>query len=49
MGMMLGESCGVFLREIEALGSAGVNDLCVFPFETEPGEVERTMRFLAEL
>ena len=32
---------------VNSLSMAGVTDLCVFPFETEVGEIERTVRFLA--
>ena len=31
---------------LEELESIGVTDFCGFPFETEPGEIERTMQFL---
>lgn len=35
--------------KIAQLESAGVTDLCVFPFETCPGEIERTVQFLGSL
>jgi len=34
--------------EIQRLESAGVTDLCAFPFELEAGEADRTMAFLGE-
>ncbi len=38
------------LREaITRLESIGVTDLCAFPFETTPGEIEATAEFLAQL
>jgi 5,10-methylenetetrahydromethanopterin reductase len=33
---------------IDRLASAGVTDLCVFPFETEAGEIQRTIEFLGQ-
>lgn len=33
--------------EMSRLESAGVTDLCYFPFELNPGDVKRTMAFLA--
>ena len=35
-------------ERVNSLSMAGVTDLCIFPFETEVGEIERTIRFLAE-
>jgi F420-dependent oxidoreductase-like protein len=34
--------------EIQRLESAGVTDLCAFPFEIEAGDKQRTMEFLGE-
>jgi len=34
--------------EIQRLESAGVTDLCAFPYELEAGDAERTMAFLGE-
>ena len=33
-------------RRLAELESIGVTDFCGFPFETEPGEIDRTMEFL---
>ncbi len=35
--------------EMNSLESAGVTDLCYFPFELQPGDMKRTMDFLASL
>ncbi len=36
-------------QRITKLESIGVTDFCGFPFETEPGEVDRTIRFLGSM
>lgn len=38
----------VLQQSIVRLESAGVTDLCVFPFETEAGEIQRTAEFLGQ-
>ncbi len=35
--------------EINRLESVGVTDLCVFPFEVEEGEIDRTIELMADL
>jgi len=42
---VIGDEAEVRTR-LRAFESAGVTDLCCFPFETGAGEIERTIRFL---